>query len=101
MKISIDYRLALVLCLLSAAADRAVLASEPALDGQEQAREMILGRPAAKAPIGAQVPHVRAEDPLESARRMILGSTNKANSGTATAGPGCDAPKSSLIAARP
>jgi hypothetical protein len=99
MKISINYRLALCLCLLSAAADRAVLASEPVLDGQGQAREMILGRAAAKGPIGVQPRPVRTEDPLESARRMILGSRPKANSGTAAAG--CDAPNRSLIAARP
>ena len=100
MKISTNYRLALGLCLLSAAADRAVLAAEPAPDGQERAREMIVGRPAARAPIGARLGAVRTEDPLEAARRMILGSS-KGNSGSAAANAECDAPKSSLIDSRP
>jgi len=54
-----------------------------AIDAQAQAREMILGRRIAKAPIidadgsrAADVPRDRkaAADPQETARRMILGS---------------------------
>jgi len=61
-----------------------------ALDAQEQAREMIVGRPAASTPAagaeghrssGAAAPGERkaAVDPLERAREMILGSQSRAN----------------------
>jgi hypothetical protein len=58
-------------------------ATSVALDGQEQGREMILGRQRVKAPnkkaselraSGARRDHRFAGDPHEMARRMILGS---------------------------
>jgi hypothetical protein len=106
MKIATNYRLALCLCLMAAAADRAALASQPVPDGQEQAREMISGRPAVQAPQAkasrvADPRHGRREDPLESARRMILGSTPKVNSEVAAANSQCAAAQGSLIASRP
>lgn len=127
MRIAMDTRLVLGLCLLLSAGARTALAAEMiedgqeqarvmlsgrsfqvndtksrvptsrsetstsvALDAQEQGREMILGRPGARASgvrreagssaAGAAVDRNVEGDALEMARRMILGSHSNANS---------------------
>jgi hypothetical protein len=57
-----------------------------AIDGQEQARRMILGGPATTNTAPAAASKSAAIDGQEQARRMILGGAAKTNSARAAAG---------------
>jgi hypothetical protein len=75
-------QLVLSLGLLSLVGAGAARAAAPIGDGQEQAREMILGRAGAKILPAVDLPGDRRiqVDALELARRMILGTQAGTNS---------------------
>jgi hypothetical protein len=80
-----------------AATSRPAGSTAAALDAQEQGREMILGRPAARTPgvrreagrsraDGARADRKAEEDALEMARRMILGGQTRGAPGKSGSG---------------